>query len=696
MKRHYVKFHAILFVVIAAAVVLFLFGNSGIAANNIEEDLAIKNVTQSNCTLDSPTLRRFWELFKENSECSALQMLYKQDCVFNDTANSTQLLTYSTVPRGEDFLSGTPVITDEFMVCDRCLQLKATYLSRCQASTTKAVPLYMSIIIAVAMSLVVGNVIAKYRFPYFPEVGVAIIFGVVVHITLHAIAGTRGNETFTSGIFFNVLLPPIIFYATAFCPDGPLVYANFPSLLVMAVLGTIVAVLSCAMLTWWWNLLPFMESLLFGTLISSIDPVSILAIFSNFGVDPQLTVLVFGESMMNDGVALVLFDSLVPRIDSGVEWSEVSGLVFDFFIVFSGSTFIGLASGLLIAFIFEHIHFHHSGPQTECVLLFMLAFSPYYLCSIMKWSGIVCLLFEGFIFNLYVFQNVSDESNQHIEFFFGSLANVCETAIFVYLGMSLVQGDTTISWDNRLAFGAIGAVLLSRVASVVVTTLLLNIFRVRRIDFTTMMMIWYSGMRGAMSLALVTSLVALDPVVSHGSEFVNKITFMTRVCVVYSTFVHGCLAVPFMRLLGIYIHELEDDEAGKFLLEEEEKEEEDAEAEAFRDLGLLLRWIYNHVHIQFLKPLLTGEPYIPPTQSHAFLLGYGRSPRIDRSGSFISYGGNERLRASWVGSESEPLLRNRTHLSASTASVTEGGLHKHRDSVGASEDNLSGIFFHNG
>jgi NhaP-type Na+/H+ or K+/H+ antiporter len=108
-----------------------------------------------------------------------------------------------------------------------------------------------------------------------------------------------------------------------------------------------------------WSLrLSAAECLTFGALISATDPVSTLAIFQELHVDPTLFYIVFGESVLNDAVGIVLFETFEKFVGFTFTASSMFLALLDFGLIFVGSTLVGLLFGLLSALLFKHFHFN--------------------------------------------------------------------------------------------------------------------------------------------------------------------------------------------------------------------------------------------------------------------------------------------------------------------------------------------------
>ena len=136
-------------------------------------------------------------------------------------------------------------------------------------------------------------------------------------------------------------------------------FRNIGSITLYAFLGTFIAILSSSVMFFvcgWLNLTPsftLKESCAFGAFISSTDPVAVLAIFKELNADVTLTSIIFGESIFNDAIAIVMYRSfsMINPDDNFVK--EIFISFGQFFIVFMGSVLIGAFAALLIAFILK-------------------------------------------------------------------------------------------------------------------------------------------------------------------------------------------------------------------------------------------------------------------------------------------------------------------------------------------------------
>ena len=175
------------------------------------------------------------------------------------------------------------------------------------------------------------------------------------------------------------------------------------------------------------------ETVTFGAIISATDPVSTLAVFSELKVHPTLFYLVFGESILNDAVAITLFKTTSKYI--GAEITAEDGLiaVADFVITCIGSTLIGYLLGLFFAWIFKVIDF--SKHRLLLVSLFVaMVYIPFLLSETLQLSGILTILFSALSARRYISHNIPPAAQRASAFVFELMAYLAETGVFLYLG----------------------------------------------------------------------------------------------------------------------------------------------------------------------------------------------------------------------------------------------------------------------
>ena len=207
-----------------------------------------------------------------------------------------------------------------------------------------------------------------------------------------------------------------------------------------------------------------MESLLFGALISAVDPVATLSILGapELNLDPLLYSLVFGESVLNDAVAIVLFNTFLEFAESKQDFTygAVLVLLLKFIGISLGSVACGVSTGLGCSFMCKTTRIELY-PKYEITLLFLYAYGSYALAEVMGLSGIMSLFFCGISMAHYNTSNLSKASLVTSEYIFKSFALAAEFFVFLYMGISFCAGEFS-RWDLKFIILSILFCLLSR------------------------------------------------------------------------------------------------------------------------------------------------------------------------------------------------------------------------------------------
>jgi CPA1 family monovalent cation:H+ antiporter len=278
--------------------------------------------------------------------------------------------------------------------------------------------------------------------------------------------------------------------------------------------------------------MPFLYALLFGALIAPTDPVAVLGILKTAGISRSLEIKIAGESLFNDGVAVVAFLMVLGAIRGGSVTLSSMALLFLQEVV--GGAAFGLAAGWICYLMLKSV----DNYQVEILLTLALVMGGYSLAGALHLSGPIAIVVAGLLIgNRGRHLAMSALTREHLDSFWELMDEFLNAVLFLIIGLELLV--VSISRPT-LAAGLllIPAVLLARWISVGLPVLLLKPF----FSFSTgiVRILTWGGLRGGISVALVLSL-------PPGSER-ETLLAVTYIVVVFSILVQGLTLKPLFAL----------------------------------------------------------------------------------------------------------------------------------------------------
>ncbi|XP_075366516.1 sodium/hydrogen exchanger 5 isoform X6 [Mycteria americana] len=384
-----------------------------------------------------------------------------------------------------------------------------------------------------------------------PESCLLILLGLGLGGIVLAVA-KKAEYQLEPNMFFLFLLPPIVLDSGYFMPSR-LFFDNIGAILTYAVVGTLWNSFTTGAALWGLHQAGLMDPgveaglmdfLLFGSLISAVDPVAVLAVFEEVHVNETLFIIVFGESLLNDAVTVVLykvFNSFVELGPAHIHATDYVKGVASFFLVSLGGTAVGLLFAFLLALI---TRFTKRVRIIEPLFVFLLAYVAYLAAEMVSLSSILAVTFCGICCKKYVEANISQKSRTTVKYTMKTLASSSETIIFMFLGISAVD-TSKWAWDTALVLGTLIFILLFRAVGVVLQTCVLNHFRLIPLDRIDQVVMSYGGLRGAVAFALV---ILLDRAKVKAKDYFVATTI---VVVFFTVIVQGLTIKPLVTWLKV-------------------------------------------------------------------------------------------------------------------------------------------------
>jgi CPA1 family monovalent cation:H+ antiporter len=393
-------------------------------------------------------------------------------------------------------------------------------------------PLLQALALVIALLLVASLVAMAARRLRIPYTVALVLVGLAIGGNLSL------TLTLTPDLILALLVPPLVFEA-AFHLSAAELRRVLPTILLLAVPGVIATMLIVGGLVAWLTPTGLAAGLLFGALISATDPVAVVAVFRALGVPRRLAVLLEGESLLNDGTAIVLFQlALAAALTGG--FAPLQGLV-AFVTVSAGGVLLGLALGWLTARLIARLDDY----LIETTLTTVLAYGSYLLAEWLHVSGVLAVVAAGLVAGNLGPRTMSPTTRVVLVNFWDYAAFLANSLVFLLIGLQVHLPSLLAAWQPILV--AIVAALVARVLVVYGFGWLPGRL-VEPLPPAWQHVLAWGGLRGAIALALVLSLPA-----ELGAAR-PLLQVMTYGVVLFTLLVQGTTTGLLLRRLGIVAH----------------------------------------------------------------------------------------------------------------------------------------------
>ena len=313
-----------------------------------------------------------------------------------------------------------------------------------------------------------------------------------------AVAGLLTGEGFKE-LLVDIFLPILIFEAAL----GLSTREFMRNLLAIVVLASVALVISTALVGAALTLalgVPLLAALLFGALISATDPVAVVAVFRELGVPKRLLTLVQGESLLNDGVAIVLYNILLLGAVTGV--LSVGKGIAEFAIVIVGGLLTGSVIGVVAVMLLRGLDRLPAAALSIAVAYGSFVFAE----SVLHASGVMAAVAAGITIGGLMESRAQQPVRELLRDLWDALGYIANALLFLFIGLAL---DFELLRENLAAIGvAIAAVLVSRPLVVFpLVTVLEKCAHIPRVgNRNSAVIVWGGGLRGGVALALALAL----------------------------------------------------------------------------------------------------------------------------------------------------------------------------------------------
>ncbi|NOQ38966.1 MAG: Na+/H+ antiporter [Anaerolineales bacterium] len=369
-------------------------------------------------------------------------------------------------------------------------------------------------------------------------------------------------------LFLGLLVPPLI-YEAAFQVKAKDLFRDLAPILSLAIPGVLLTTFLVGGVLYWGTNFSLVTALLFGSLIAATDPVAVVALFRSLGVPKRLQLLIEGESLFNDGTAIVLFNLMVVISVTG--YFNLTDSILNFFLVAGGGVIIGLILGLLISLAISMI----DNPLIETTLTSVLAFGSYIVAEQFHVSGVLAVVAAGIVSGNLGPSRMSPTTRILAFNFWEYAAFLANSFVFLLIGLQIDLNVLLTDWNAIL--WAILAVLVARAASIYGLSWIGS-----GVPMRYKHILYWGGLRGAISLALALSLPA-----SLGDQR-TVIQSMAFGVVLFTLLIQGSTMKPLINRMGLI-----------------EKSESQAEYENLNARAVMARTAYKQLETMYNDGLLS-------------------------------------------------------------------------------------------
>jgi len=423
-------------------------------------------------------------------------------------------------------------------------------------------PYVIAILAMLGISTIIYTLSKKFHFPF--AVGLLLtglfisLFDTMVlyfgEILTSEVLINYGNHLRTFGLVnFIKFSPDIVFYvflpSLIFESAYHLNYRTFrhviPEVAVLSTLGLCLSTSIIGFLVHWLLSIPLDVSLLFGALISATDPVAVLAIFKDLRVPRKLSTIVDGESLINDGTALILFQILLVGIG---EKTFTKTIGFSFFalqgIHLLQSIILAIIIGCIFGWVFSYTIGHSKNKGVQLTLSLILAHVTFITSETMfNASGILATMVAGIIVGNFGKRKMDKKSQYSFKDIWEFLGFISNSLIFLLLGAKL--GQTDIHYWGVMILVSLIVIFLARPVSVFLSFLITNRFRCKetQIGYKDQIITVWGGLRGALAAGAVL-------LIPEGFEYASLLQAITAGVIFMSFMINAMSMKRLLKTLG--------------------------------------------------------------------------------------------------------------------------------------------------
>lgn len=393
----------------------------------------------------------------------------------------------------------------------------------------------------------------RLRLPYSVLLAiVGFLLGLVIHAhewapsLISDFLDSLQNYEVSSDTFLYVFLPVLLF-ETALAMNVRRLLDDLWPILMMAIVAVFVCTLAVGYTLSWFSSYSLVVCLLLGAIVATTDPIAVVGVFREVGAPKRLTNLVEGESLFNDAASIALYAVLLTVLAG--QGTLTAGTVLESFAIsFLGGGLAGFLLGRLAIYLFIHLR---GWPAAEITLTVALAYLTFYVSEhYLGVSGVVATVIAGLVVGSSGRTRMSPTTFEQLSASWTQLGFWANSLIFIFAAMLIprMMADITLK-QVALILVVFLVTLVARAIMVFIVLPLLGLTPLAtRVSLPYRMVMWWGGLRGAVSLALA---LAVTENMSLPYEVRQFIAVATTGFVLMTLFVNGVSLRPLIRKLKL-------------------------------------------------------------------------------------------------------------------------------------------------
>jgi CPA1 family monovalent cation:H+ antiporter len=361
-------------------------------------------------------------------------------------------------------------------------------------------------IIAALVFLLLLALIAKpvSKWIHLPYTSVLVLVGFMASEALVFVGvdtGIRADNY--QALIFYVFIPVLVF-ESAYRIDKKLLLKNLFPILFLAIVGMLVTCALTAVGLYYGiahaSGFPWIAALLTGSILAATDPVAVVDKLKELNAPKRLSVLLDGESLMNDATAIVLFGLFLSMATVTTEPLSAGEAVIEFCMVFAGGALLGLVIGYLAGVVGRLF----CNVLMTGMLTLIAAYGSFLAAEALHVSGVMSTLLAGIVMSMAGEKQGSSVESDNNEYLWEVISHIANVFVFLVVGAVITLSMFEERWLAMLI--AVGAVSLARAVSVYGGLSLIALFQKEPVNAKYQTVMVWGGLRGAVTLALALSL----------------------------------------------------------------------------------------------------------------------------------------------------------------------------------------------